>query len=171
MKFTKSRWNTFLSLCPALLSIGEAGIKLIDRPHEQQEPERSPSGDLYFQLMACFNHGKGNISTSPELFLVLDWFLSSLSYRQYAERQGWSQIQGFLNIPRHIKHNLWLAQKKKSCPHVMLGFCTYISWGGDRSPYPLVPWHWQFHPKHLMAPKLHIHFPFQWWQNTFSVSP
>ena len=82
------------------------------------------------------NHSTRAILSPPHhlsYFSVLDWFLSSLSFFwQYAWRQGGLKFKGFLNIPWDISNIIfdWLKIKKqKSCPHMMLGFCTCISWG------------------------------------------
>lgn len=141
MKFTKSRWNTFLSLCQPC-SQSENGNKT-DRPATMWE-QRSPSEATYTSVNGMFSNHRTRAILSPwyhpSYFLVLDWFLSFVFLLTICWTSGWTQIQGFLKYPLwHIKHSLWLAQNKKKSCHLMLGFCTCISWGEVTVPH--IPWY------------------------------
>lgn len=112
MKFTKSRWNTFLSLCQPCSQL-ENGDK-IDLLATRQE-QRSPLEVAYALVNGMFENDRTRAISSPlhhELFLVLGWFLSLSSHNKLKVSVD-SSSKFSLSSLEHLKSNLWLKIKKK----------------------------------------------------------
>lgn len=175
MKFTKSRWNTFLSLCQPCSQL-ENGDK-IDLLATRQE-QRSPLEVAYALVNGMFENDRTRAISSPlhhELFLVLGWFLSLSSHNKLKVSVD-SSSKFSLSSLEHLKSNLWLKIKKKKKnktqnqkKNFLLRQCLSTTgriWHMDMCEAPGKRWPSPHPEGHLccssspVALNLHLHFPF-----------